>query len=197
MIWHEQNKKFVIADNTHKLCKADLLFDWFRFDLIQTRYLPRRSAVPTVILPLQIKWEFYVLIHYNNSQCLLSWVSHYLKCSVNKGHGQHKTIKAICTNCVWCCGMQQTVVFTQRDRIIPISALTQSPAESADHCGKCEWAFWHRNKWIIRLTILKAFSPVWMVKRQKQSDRKIQRTLPTWATIVSFRTMLKITSFNS
>ena len=37
--------------------------------------------------------------------------------------------------------MRQTVALMQRDRKIPISALMQSTAASADHCGKCEWAF--------------------------------------------------------
>ena len=33
------------------------------------------------------------------------------------------------------------VALLRRDRKIPISALTQSTAESADRCGECEWAF--------------------------------------------------------
>ena len=37
--------------------------------------------------------------------------------------------------------MQQMVALTQIDRKIPISALAQSDAESADRCGECEWAF--------------------------------------------------------
>ena len=42
------------------------------------------------------------------------------------------------TSCVLCCGMQQMVALMQRDRKIPISALTQSSAESPDPCGECE-----------------------------------------------------------
>ena len=45
------------------------------------------------------------------------------------------------SSCIWCCGLWQNVVLMQRNRKIPITALTQSTAESADHCGKCEWAF--------------------------------------------------------
>ena len=41
--------------------------------------------------------------------------------------------------------LRQTVVLLRRDRKIPISALTQSIAESADHCGECDWAFRKRE----------------------------------------------------
>ena len=34
--------------------------------------------------------------------------------------------------------LQWTVAFLQRDRNFSISALTQSTAENADCCGKCE-----------------------------------------------------------
>ena len=37
--------------------------------------------------------------------------------------------------------LRQTVALLRRDRKIPISALTQSTAESADRCGECESAF--------------------------------------------------------
>ena len=37
--------------------------------------------------------------------------------------------------------LRQMVALLRRDRKIPISALTQSTAESADRCGECEWAF--------------------------------------------------------
>ena len=43
--------------------------------------------------------------------------------------------------CVFRVRLQQTVALLRRDRKIPISALTQSTAESADRCGECEWAF--------------------------------------------------------
>ena len=36
--------------------------------------------------------------------------------------------------------LRQTVALLRRDRKIPISALTQSTAESADRCGECESA---------------------------------------------------------
>ena len=36
--------------------------------------------------------------------------------------------------------LRQTVALLRRDRKIPISALTQSTAESADRCSECEWA---------------------------------------------------------
>ena len=42
--------------------------------------------------------------------------------------------------CVFRVRLRQTVALLRRDRKIPISALTQSTAESAVCCGKCEWA---------------------------------------------------------
>ena len=42
---------------------------------------------------------------------------------------------------------QWTVTFLQRDRKIPISGLTQSTAESADHCVQCEFSL-KRKEWI-------------------------------------------------
>ena len=48
---------------------------------------------------------------------------------------------SIHNRCIWCCSLWQTVVLPHRDRKIPISVLTQSSVESADCCGKCEWAF--------------------------------------------------------
>ena len=42
--------------------------------------------------------------------------------------------------CIFRVRLRQTVVLLHRDRKIPISALTQSTAESADRCGECESA---------------------------------------------------------
>ena len=49
-------------------------------------------------------------------------------------------LKAHSHYCVFRMRLQQTVALLCRDRKIPISALTQSTAESADRCGECEWA---------------------------------------------------------
>ena len=40
--------------------------------------------------------------------------------------------------CIFLVRLQQTVALLRRDRKLPISALTQSTAESADRCGKCD-----------------------------------------------------------
>ena len=48
------------------------------------------------------------------------------------------TLKAHSHYCVFRVRLRQTVALLRRDRKIPISALTQSTAESADRCGECE-----------------------------------------------------------
>ena len=48
------------------------------------------------------------------------------------------TFKAHSHYCVFCVRLRQTVVLLRRDRKIPISALMQSTAESADRRGECE-----------------------------------------------------------
>ena len=50
------------------------------------------------------------------------------------------SIKAHSHYCVFRVRLRQTVALLRRDRKIPISALTQSTAESADRCGECESA---------------------------------------------------------
>ena len=50
-------------------------------------------------------------------------------------------LKAQSHYCIFNVHLWQTVALLRRDRKIPISALTQSTAESADRCGECEWAF--------------------------------------------------------
>ena len=50
-------------------------------------------------------------------------------------------LRLIHTWCVWRYSIQQTVALPKRDRIIPISVLTKSTAESADCCSECEWVF--------------------------------------------------------
>ena len=40
--------------------------------------------------------------------------------------------------CVFRVRLRQKVALLRRDRKFPISALTQSTAESADRCGECE-----------------------------------------------------------
>ena len=40
-----------------------------------------------------------------------------------------------------CLMLQHSVTLPKRDRIIPISVLTKSTAESADCCSECEWVF--------------------------------------------------------
>ena len=47
-------------------------------------------------------------------------------------------VKAHSHYCVFLVRLRQTVALLRRDRKIPISALMQSIAESADCCGKCE-----------------------------------------------------------
>ena len=49
-------------------------------------------------------------------------------------------IKADSHYCIFCLHLRQMVALLRRDRKIPISALTQTTAESADHCSECEWA---------------------------------------------------------
>ena len=49
-------------------------------------------------------------------------------------------LKAHSHYCVFRMRLRQTVALLRRDRKIPISALTQSTAESADRCGECESA---------------------------------------------------------
>ena len=51
------------------------------------------------------------------------------------------TLKAHSHYCIFHLFLRETVVFPQRDRHFSISALTQSTAENADCCGKCESAF--------------------------------------------------------
>ena len=47
-------------------------------------------------------------------------------------------VKAHSHYCVFRVRLRQMVALLHRDRKIPISALTQSTAESADRCGECE-----------------------------------------------------------
>ena len=54
--------------------------------------------------------------------------------------GESITIKAHSHYCIFRVRLRQMVALLCRDRKIPISALTQSTAESADRCGECEWA---------------------------------------------------------
>ena len=54
--------------------------------------------------------------------------------------GQYQALKAHSHYCVFRMRLRQTVALLRRDRKIPISALTQSTAESADRCGECESA---------------------------------------------------------
>ena len=49
-------------------------------------------------------------------------------------------VKAHSHYCVFRVRLRQKVALLRRDRKFPISALTQSTAESADRCGECEWA---------------------------------------------------------
>ena len=54
---------------------------------------------------------------------------------------KNDSFKAHSHYCIFRVRLRQTVALLRRDRKIPISALTQSTAESADCCGECEWAF--------------------------------------------------------
>ena len=56
------------------------------------------------------------------------------------------SIKAHSHYCVFHVRLQQTVAFLQRDRDFSFSALTQSTAENADCCGKCESALRYPRK---------------------------------------------------
>ena len=67
----------------------------------------------------------------NNYMVMAGWIAKQSKAP----------LKADSHYCVFRVRLRQTVALLRRDRKFPISALTQSTAESADRCGECEWAF--------------------------------------------------------
>ena len=79
-------------------------------------------------------------------------------------------LKAHSHYCVFRVRLRQTVALLRRDRKIPISALTQSTAESADCCGECEWALsapWMRYVWVVGRYMWEPLS-VFVTERKSQ-----------------------------
>ena len=86
----------------------------------------RRTAINTKFARIESKCH---LPRKRNKNCVKNW-----------SQEPEVYVKAHSHYCVFRVHLRQTVVLLRRDRKIPISALTQSTAESADRCGECESA---------------------------------------------------------